>query len=128
MGGEFTEHVGITRFSLVENLKQNILISSGAKNVWIKQNRSCEDTEGIEPCSISIFVEGGHLEKIYRAIELHRPIGISTNGDVDIRGERFYWVVDIDYKEQQNLVKKINRKLHKEELLKQLAELEEDDE
>ena len=111
----------------MSKLKNNIL-RSGANNVWIKENRSCESIDDIGAYSISIFVEGGELEKIYRAIELYRPIGIRTNGDVDIRGERFYWIVDIDYKEQQELVKKLNKKLHKEELLKQLAELGEDDE
>lgn len=124
---EMIEEDTIKKIGMELSLKQSIL-DTGAANVWLKNNNSFQSLENVPPKSISIFVEGGELELIYNAINNSLPIGIESNGDVDIQGIKFFWVTDISYTDQKAMVDKLNRKLLKEELRRQLVELGDGDE
>lgn len=134
----FLENVSFREdINTVKAIEERLKSMTGVEFCFVKKNESfqqdLENEYGVpEPMSLSIYVKGGDDIEVAKAISDFKPIGIALNGDFELHlnysNVRWYNLNYANYTEQKQAQNKLNRKLEKEQLLKRLAELEQEGE
>ena len=70
--------------SMKESIKAGLMGLQGVDNVTIYENRSDVTVDGLKPHSFLAIVHGGDDMEIAQAILNKAPIGIDTNGDIEL--------------------------------------------
>ena len=70
--------------SMKESIKAGLMELQGVDNVTIYENRSDVTVDGLKPHSFLAIVHGGDDMEIAQAILNKAPIGIDTNGDIEL--------------------------------------------
>lgn len=129
-------------FNPVEMLTQQLESLVGVEFCFVKfvtnyrKLDSCDECNGSWeplPMSLSIYVKGGDDVEVAKTIAEWKPIGLFLNGDFEVITDyhitvRWYNLNYSDYTEQKRVQNKVNKRLEKEQLLKRLAELEQEGE